>query len=98
MLAVADKVQVRAFHAKALSLKANDDGAPGLRTDRFDAGRFRELDGNELRVFYMACWHRNGQVPRKCCCAWAAFSTMCGATPRSFKASPSFMRRKLLVV
>ena len=43
--------KVDAFHAKALELGATDDGAPGIRTDNFYAGYFRDLDGNKLNAF-----------------------------------------------
>jgi len=42
---------VDAFHAKALELGGSDEGAPGLRTDNFYAGYFRDLDGNKLNAF-----------------------------------------------
>lgn len=46
--------KVDALHAKALSLGASDEGAPGPRGDSgFYAGYFRDLDGNKLNVFCM---------------------------------------------
>ncbi len=46
--------QVDAFHAKALELGGQDDGAPGPRGDQgFYGGYFRDPDGNKL----------NGYVP-----------------------------------
>lgn len=44
---------VDAFHAKALSLGAQDEGAPGPRGEGFYAGYFRDLDGNKLNAFVM---------------------------------------------
>ena len=52
-LPVADRAQVDAFHAKALTLGASDEGAPGARTDHFYGGYFRDLDGNKICVFCM---------------------------------------------
>lgn len=53
-LIVQSTEQVDAFHAKALSLGATDEGAPGPRGDSgFYAGYFRDLDGNKLNVFCM---------------------------------------------
>ena len=45
--------QVDRVHAKALSLGATDEGAPGPRGEGFYAGYFRDLDGNKLNVFFM---------------------------------------------
>ncbi|HIE84273.1 MAG TPA: VOC family protein [Dehalococcoidia bacterium] len=42
------------MHAKALSLGADDEGAPGNRTDAFYGGYFRDLDGNKLVFFKMS--------------------------------------------
>ena len=44
---------VDAFHAKALSLGAIDEGAPGKRIEGFYAGYFRDLDGHKLNAFYL---------------------------------------------
>ena len=45
---------INKVHAKALSLGARDEGAPGPRgTGGFYAGYFRDLDGNKLCVFKM---------------------------------------------
>ncbi|HMB72515.1 MAG TPA: VOC family protein [Gammaproteobacteria bacterium] len=49
-----DRAAVDAFHAKALTLGATDEGAPGPRAvepDGFYAGYFRDLDGNKLNAF-----------------------------------------------
>ena len=47
--------QVADFHAKALSLGATDEGAPGPRGEgSFYIGYFRDLDGNKLAAFTMA--------------------------------------------
>lgn len=50
-LAAASKEQVDKVHAKAISLGASDEGAPGLRGDTFYGAYFRDLDGNKLCVF-----------------------------------------------
>ena len=50
-LAAASKEQVDKVHAKALSLGATDEGAPGARSDTFYGAYFRDLDGNKLCVF-----------------------------------------------
>jgi predicted lactoylglutathione lyase len=52
-LAASDKAQVNSVHAKALSLGATDEGAPGPRGEGFYAGYFRDLDGNKLNIFSM---------------------------------------------
>ncbi|MGB5622571.1 MAG: VOC family protein [Gammaproteobacteria bacterium] len=52
-LAAASPEQVQAVHARALSLGATDEGAPGPRGEGFYAGYFRDLDGNKLNVFCM---------------------------------------------
>jgi catechol 2,3-dioxygenase-like lactoylglutathione lyase family enzyme len=47
--------QVRALHARALSLGGKDEGAPGPRgTDGAYAAYFRDLDGNKLAAFHIA--------------------------------------------
>ena len=45
--------KVQSLHAKALSLGAKDEGAPGLRDEEggFYAAYFRDLDGNKFNVF-----------------------------------------------
>lgn len=49
-----DHGTVDALHAKALSLGASDEGAPGARGDGgFYGGYFRDLDGNKLVFFNM---------------------------------------------
>jgi predicted lactoylglutathione lyase len=53
-LTVLQPAQVDALHAKAMSLGATDEGAPGPRGSRFYAGYFRDLDGNKLNVFCMS--------------------------------------------
>ena len=40
--------KVDAIHKKALELGAQDEGAPGPRTDTFYGAYFRDLDGNKL--------------------------------------------------
>lgn len=39
------------LHAKALELGGADEGAPGLRGEKFYGGYFRDLDGNKLVAF-----------------------------------------------
>ena len=50
-LAVDSKDHVDRLHAKALSLGADNEGAPGLRGDTFYGAYFRDPDGNKLAVF-----------------------------------------------
>lgn len=51
-LAVETPAQVDELHAKALSLGATDEGAPGPRGEgAFYCGYFRDLDGNKLNFF-----------------------------------------------
>ena len=50
-LAVDSRYHVDRLHAKALSLGADDEGAPGLRGDTFYGAYFRDPDGNKLAVF-----------------------------------------------
>ena len=45
--------QVDKLHAKALSLGAADEGAPGERMPGFYAAYFRDLDGNKFCVCVM---------------------------------------------
>ena len=46
--------RVKQIYAKALSLGATDEGAPGPRGDRgFYASYFRDLDGNKICVYIM---------------------------------------------
>jgi len=52
-LAAADPDQVKAVHAKALELGAQDEGAPGLRFGQFYGAYFRDPDGNKLCTFCM---------------------------------------------
>ena len=53
-LVVDSNAKVDAMHAKALSLGAADEGAPGPRgVPGFYAGYFRDLDGNKLNCY---CW------------------------------------------
>jgi predicted lactoylglutathione lyase len=54
-LAAPSKETVGKVHAKALSLGAKDEGAPGPRGDSgFYGAYFRDTDGNKLCVFTMA--------------------------------------------
>jgi catechol 2,3-dioxygenase-like lactoylglutathione lyase family enzyme len=50
-LSAPSKELVDKVHAKAMSLGAKDEGAPGLRGDTFYGAYFRDLDGNKLCVF-----------------------------------------------
>ncbi len=52
-LAVKDPAQADALHAKALTLGATDEGAPGKRGDSFYCAYVRDLDGNKLNFFCM---------------------------------------------
>jgi catechol 2,3-dioxygenase-like lactoylglutathione lyase family enzyme len=53
-LMVDSSAKVDALHRKAMQLGAEDEGAPGKRSDNFYAGYFRDLDGNKLNFFYMS--------------------------------------------
>lgn len=51
----ASRDEVDALHAKALSLGAADEGAPGPRGDHgFYGAYFRDLDGNKLNAYVPA--------------------------------------------
>lgn len=52
-LAAPSKEIVDKVHAKAMSLGAKDEGAPGARSDTFYGAYFRDPDGNKLCVFKM---------------------------------------------
>lgn len=56
-LAVENRDQVNALHAKALELGGTDEGAPGFRPEESESGfygaYFRDLDGNKFNFFYM---------------------------------------------
>ena len=52
-LEVSSTDEVDRIYAKAISLGATDEGAPGQRSPGFYAGYFRDLDGNKLNVFWM---------------------------------------------
>lgn len=45
--------EVDRLHALALNLGAQDEGAPGIRLDKFYLGYFRDLDGNKFSLFSM---------------------------------------------
>jgi predicted lactoylglutathione lyase len=54
-LAMPDQATVDRLYAKAISLGATDEGAPGPRggdDSSFYAAYFRDLDGNKLNVFH----------------------------------------------
>jgi len=48
-----DKAQVDRLYTLAMSLGAQDEGAPGERFPGFYAAYFRDLDGNKLNAFVM---------------------------------------------
>ncbi len=50
-LVVNERAKVDALYAKAMSLGASDEGAPGDRGGGFYAAYFRDLDGNKLNAF-----------------------------------------------
>ena len=50
-LNVGDQDTVNKFYAKAIELGAQDEGAPGFRTDNFYGGYVRDLDGNKLVAY-----------------------------------------------
>jgi predicted lactoylglutathione lyase len=52
-LAAGSRDNVDKLYAKAISLGASDEGAPGERMPGFYAGYFRDLDGNKLAFFHM---------------------------------------------
>ena len=52
-LTAPSKELVDKTYAKAISLGAKDEGAPGARSDTFYGAYFRDLDGNKLCVFKM---------------------------------------------
>ena len=52
-LPAGSRENVDKLHAKALSLGATDEGAPGERMPGFYGGYFRDLDGNKLAFFHM---------------------------------------------
>lgn len=51
-LAADSTATVDRVHAKALSLGATNEGAPGMRGPSFYLAYFRDLDGNKLAVFH----------------------------------------------
>lgn len=52
-LPAGSRENVDKLHAKAISLGATDEGAPGERIPGFYGGYFRDLDGNKLAFFHM---------------------------------------------
>jgi predicted lactoylglutathione lyase len=52
-LAAPSRELVDKTYAKAISLGAADEGAPGVRVGNFYGGYFRDPDGNKLCVFNM---------------------------------------------
>lgn len=50
-LRCANNAQVHALYDLALSLGAQDEGAPGSRGESYYGAYFRDLDGNKLAVF-----------------------------------------------
>ena len=53
-LAAKDRAQVDRLYKLAMSLGAQDEGAPGERMPGFYAAYFRDPDGNKLNAFVMA--------------------------------------------
>lgn len=51
--AAGSNAKVDALYAKAISLGAKDEGAPGNRGGTFYLGYCRDLDGNKLAFFHM---------------------------------------------
>jgi catechol 2,3-dioxygenase-like lactoylglutathione lyase family enzyme len=48
--------EVNAFHAKAIALGGQDDGAPGMRpeyTEKYYGAFVRDLDGNKIEAMLM---------------------------------------------
>ncbi len=43
--------QVKALHARAMRLGAQDEGQPGMREGGYYCAYFRDLDGNKLNFF-----------------------------------------------
>jgi len=52
-LGVSSPAKVDELHKKALSLGAQDEGAPGPRGEGFYGAYFRDLDGNKFCAFCM---------------------------------------------
>lgn len=52
-LPAGSRAGVDKLYAKAISLGATDEGAPGERMPGFYGGYFRDLDGNKLAFFHM---------------------------------------------
>lgn len=52
-LAAPSRELVDKAYAKAISVGAKDEGAPGVRTGNFYGGYFRDPDGNKICVFNM---------------------------------------------
>ncbi len=52
-IATGSQEKVNALHKKALTLGAQDEGAPGLRGDSFYGAYCRDMDGNKLAFFHM---------------------------------------------
>jgi predicted lactoylglutathione lyase len=53
-LAAKDKAQVDRIYQPAMSLGAQDEGAPGERWPGFYVAYFRDPDGNKLNAFVMS--------------------------------------------
>jgi catechol 2,3-dioxygenase-like lactoylglutathione lyase family enzyme len=52
-LGAASEAQVQELYRLAIELGGKDEGAPGLRHEKFYAAYCRDLDGNKLSFFYM---------------------------------------------
>lgn len=53
-LNVATPNDIDRIHALALSLGAKDEGAPGVRLEKFYCAYFRDFDGNKFNLFCIA--------------------------------------------
>ena len=62
-VALPDTDAVGRFHAKALSLGAQDEGPPGVRFGNFYAAYIRDLDGNKMSGFCYLPEDTDGQKP-----------------------------------
>lgn len=51
-LVVESEKQVDLLHAKAISLGADNEGDPGMRSGGYYCAYFRDLDGNKLNFYF----------------------------------------------
>jgi len=52
-LAAGSRANVDKLYAKAISLGSACEGAPGMRSENFYGGYFRDLDGNKFVAFHI---------------------------------------------